>query len=472
MRRSAPQLELWHTLRSDESTRLAKIETFDQYLAYEGELFAAAERRLRSGVELPALSRFDSESPTSALAERPNWNRSYVLEASEPIGGAVLLHGLSDSPYSLRSVAQLLHSRGYTVIGPRLPGHGLYPGALAGVSWRDWRRVTDLAVEELERRLPAGTPRVLVGYSNGAGLALDWTIRDRLRPREEAATGPPRPERIVLLSPALAVSGAARFGPLLTTLGHLPTLEALAWQDVLPEYDPYKYNSFPVRAGTEIHRLIQAVEVGFQRLERQGRLDHLPPILTLQSAVDATVPPISSLERLYGRLHGAESELVLFDANRRSSVDTFLSSESRALLTLVDPETPLPFTATLVTNESRESDALVAITRRPDGGVTERKTLGVSWPEGIYSLSHVAIPFPPTDPVYGREQPGGLSLGGLEVKGERDVLVVPFSLLSRLRFNPFYGYLEERIVEFLDLPAAVASETALDREPDGVGIDS
>ena len=41
--------------------------------------------------------------------------------------------------------------------------------------------------------------------------------------------------------------------------------------------------------------------------------------------------------------------------------------------------------------------------------------LAQSWPQDVYSLSHVAVPFPPDDDLYGRE-PGvknryGISLG-------------------------------------------------------------
>ena len=46
-------------------------------------------------------------------------------------GGALLLHGLTDSPYSLRHVAELLAQQGYYALGLRLPGHGTFPAAIA-----------------------------------------------------------------------------------------------------------------------------------------------------------------------------------------------------------------------------------------------------------------------------------------------------------------------------------------------------
>jgi hypothetical protein len=77
------------------------------------------------------------------------------------------------------------------------------------------------------------------------------------------------------------------------------------------------------------------------------------------------------------------------------------------------------------------------------------RPLGLQWPAGVYSLSHVAVPFPADDWVYGRPPEGavghGVQLGLVEARGERDLLRVPASQLIRLRANPFWGYVEERI---------------------------
>jgi hypothetical protein len=71
----------------------------------------------------------------------------------------------------------------------------------------------------------------------------------------------------------------------------------------------------------------------------------------------------------------------------------------------------------------------------------------------VFSLSHVAIPFPTTDPVYGREEIAGLPrtirLGVLSPRGERAVLSVPSDTLMRLTCNPFFPYLSARIAEWM-----------------------
>jgi len=69
-------------------------------------------------------------------------------------------------------------------------------------------------------------------------------------------------------------------------------------------------------------------------------------------------------------------------------------------------------------------------------------------------LSHVALPFPLDDEVYGLE-PSELRsdfphLGRVKLLGEEGALILPPGLLQRLRSNPFYGYLESKIIESVD----------------------
>jgi len=100
-----------------------------------------------------------------------NWNRSFVLPVDKPAIGVLLIHGMSDSPYSLRSIGQLLHGHGAYVIGMRVPGHGQAPSGLVDVEWEDMAAAVRLAVGELQDKSP-GIPLYIVGYSNGGALAV------------------------------------------------------------------------------------------------------------------------------------------------------------------------------------------------------------------------------------------------------------------------------------------------------------
>ena len=75
-----------------------------------------------------------------------------------------------------------------------------------------------------------------------------------------------------------------------------------------------------------------------------------------------------------------------------------------------------------------------------------------SWPRGVISLSHVALPFPPDDPLYGAERPddsGQLYLGQLAIRGERGLMLLSSDWLLRLRHNPFYAVQEKRIIDWV-----------------------
>jgi len=83
-----------------------------------------------------------------------------------------------------------------------------------------------------------------------------------------------------------------------------------------------------------------------------------------------------------------------------------------------------------------------------------RTPLGLAWPADLFSLSHVAIPFSLDDPVYGAAKTGGgagpIRLGALSPRGERSVLTVPLDTLMRASYNPFFGYMADRVLAWID----------------------
>ncbi len=79
----------------------------------------------------------------------------------------------------------------------------------------------------------------------------------------------------------------------------------------------------------------------------------------------------------------------------------------------------------------------------------------------MISLSHVALPFPPNDPVYGQSEPNDtetIYLGQIPLQGERGLLLFSAEWLLRLRYNPFYDYVESRVVDWLS-PTRVQTDS-------------
>ncbi len=458
--RGGAKLEPWHRLKpgAEFTVRQAQeVHDLEAYFALEDRLFSEISETLgREVEEWPVLSRMDPASPTNPDSFPRNWNRSFLLEPDHGVAGALLLHGLSDSPYSLHAIAEHLQSRGVLCVGLRLPGHGGVPGGLTAVRMEDWRAAVRMAVREVRNRLAPSQPLILVGYSNGAALALDYTL-DALMDEDL-----PAPGRLVFFSPAFAVSRLAALARWQRLFSVLPGLEKLAWTDILPEYDPFKFNSFPLRAGEEIYRLTTDLERKLVLAEQNGSLGRLAPVLAFQSVVDATVPQNASLPRLYRRLEANGSRLVLFDVDREDRSSSFLTPEANRVLTEAEKGGPWSFDIGIVTNRSPDSDQVELRKIRAGSNAEEFEVedLELAWPRGVYSLSHVALPFPPDDPVYGvgPRWRDPFPLGRLDPRGERGALVVPLSLLMRLRYNPFFDVIPPMIDKFLgldDVPTAL-----------------
>ncbi|ETN73000.1 hypothetical protein NECAME_18566, partial [Necator americanus] len=147
--RKAP-LSLWHTyVPEDMHAHEIDHATWEEYIANENRLFDSVKKNVTD--KLPAeervpANRYFSGSPIYPGHFRTDWNRSYTLmPQGPPRGVAVMLHGLTDSPYSLRHIAQRYQKDGFAVVAVRLPGHGTVPSGLTEVTAEDWEAATRLA---------------------------------------------------------------------------------------------------------------------------------------------------------------------------------------------------------------------------------------------------------------------------------------------------------------------------------------
>ena len=445
--RSLPDLDFWHREDFADSV-VPELDDLDErswqeYLDHEALIFdALADALATAGSGLPSWNRYNGDRYRDSRPFLEQWNRSQLYTPEQPVGAALLAHGLSDGPYSMHALGSALFEQDLQVLNLRAPGHGTVPGALDGVSWRDFRAAYDLGVRTLAQSLPADQPLILAGYSNGSALAVDYTLR-ALRSEGELR----RPDLLILVSPAMRLPRLAALASVQKWMAELPGLEKLNWTDILPEYDPFKYNSFPLSAAQQIYRLTEQMQSALRRAPA-GELADFPPVLVFQSVVDATIPPASIVSGLVTSLRETPVELVLFDINRNSAVLPMLSGDGdRTLWNFVDSSASAHVDLTIVTNKDSSELAAIARRRAPGAGQWQEQDLGSAWPSDVYSLSHVALPFPPDDPLYGGiRSPWLIQPGQVQAKGERGLFVIPMDLLARQRFNPFYAYVEQRVV--------------------------
>jgi carboxylesterase len=199
-----------------------------------------------------------------------------VMPGAEPFfhsGGstaALLCHGFTGNPSSLRPWAEYLAAAGLTVSLPRLPGHGTTWQEMARTRWQDWYAEIDRAYEEL--RGQAGEIFVM-GLSMGATLALRLAEL-----RGDGIAG------LVLVNPSLTADNAlARLAPLFGRV--VPSVKGIG-SDIKKEgAHELAYDRIPGPAAASLASLWK------QTKQRLG--DVSQPVLAYYSSADHVVGPAS-----------------------------------------------------------------------------------------------------------------------------------------------------------------------------------
>ena len=170
-----------------------------------------------------------------------------------------------------------------------------------------------------------------------------------------------------------------------------------------------------------------------------------------------TVSTSAIVSALYAHLPANGSELVLFDVNRMAKFGPLLRASADTALRRIVPKGPQRYRLTIITNADDRSDKEIERVTEAGDGVEKSRPIGLSYPPGFYSLSHVALPFPISDALYGIEpdpsEDFGENLGTLAPRGERNVLIASLDSLLRASSNPFFPYMIDRIGEGIPVAA-------------------
>ena len=229
-----------------------------------------------------------------------------VMPGAEPFSapggphGALVLHGFTGCPQSMRSVAEAFAAAGFAVELPRLPGHGTSVDDLVETDWSDWSAAADAAYKELA----AGCERVVVaGLSMGGTLAL-WL-----------ATRHPEIAGLVLVNPAVGSlgDGAAMRAPLVELLNTGERLMAGISNDVAdPNATELAYDQTPI-AG--LVSLLDAIGELHPRLS-----DVACPVLLMVAPEDHVVPP-GAREALAATVSGPIENVTLDRSYHVATID-------------------------------------------------------------------------------------------------------------------------------------------------------
>jgi alpha-beta hydrolase superfamily lysophospholipase len=451
-----PDVDPWHTTRlNGEFTEDdERGMDFAGYMAQEAKLFDA-EREAIAAMPTDAPyyvgSRYDPNGPALRLAPGQPYNRSSRRTPSQVRGAALLIHGLSDSPYSVQNLGDVLLAQGFEVTILRLPGHGTLPSGMVHMHYDDWAAAMRVAARDISARLPRDLPFYIAGYSTGGSLALSYAL-DSIAPGADPSLR--APTRVLLFSAAVELVRAAALTRVLDLFAKLPfaAFEKVNWQSIGPEYDPYKFVSFPVNASRQVLVATRHLQRQLTDAEQAGRLTRLPSVVAFQSAVDSTTGTHGVTTTVFGRLKGAQHRLVLFDVNRHQRYDLVRRPASGSLVQQVTrgfADGTRGHTLVLLTNRARDTDEVEVREYAPGQRDPVVAAPGLSWPTHLVSVGHVSVPFPPDDPMYGYAPGSGAngvpSIGSWAVRGEEGAIVLPLGALGRLRANPFWPVIKQEL---------------------------
>ena len=100
--------------------------------------------------------RYAARSLSDPRGQTPDLNRTLERRPPQPRGAALLLHGLTDSPYSLPAGSEVPFQQGLSVLALRLPGHGAAPFGLLEATYADWTAAVRTGMRHLAATLDEG----------------------------------------------------------------------------------------------------------------------------------------------------------------------------------------------------------------------------------------------------------------------------------------------------------------------------
>lgn len=216
-----------------------------------------------------------------------------VLAGAEPWSapggphGALVIHGFTGSPQSMRGLAGAFAAAGFAVELPRLPGHGTTVDDMIATGWDDWAAAAEAAYDDLAGRTESV---VVVGLSMGGGLAALVAARH------------PEVAGLVCVNPAVEVGDAvAEFAREQITAG-TDRIQAIGGDIADPEGHEVAYDAAPLAPLVSFHEGTVALRGDLGRITC--------PVLIMTSPQDHVVPPANS-DLLAGGVTGPVERVAL-----------------------------------------------------------------------------------------------------------------------------------------------------------------
>ena len=235
-------------------------------------------------------------------------------ECGNPRGIALLVHGLSDTAFAMRDLAQVLASACYISRTVLLPGHGTRPGDLQTTRLIHWEKTLSYLVDQAATE---SDTVLLAGFSLGAVLTLSEALSNDLV------------DGLIALSPAyfLSTYHLARWTPYIRPFKK--------WIDRgLPD-DSMRYEAMPTRGVVET---VKAMQKMHKAIKNSPEIKI--PWLLAQSLDDAVTVPERNREFFFANARHPDSRSISFNSSStqaynqdpaRKTPDILISGKSETM---------------------------------------------------------------------------------------------------------------------------------------------
>lgn len=183
----------------------------------------------------------DQSSFETIIAANSPFELQPVQQTRSPKIGLLFIHGLFDSPFTMRELAVRFANQNMLCRSILLPGHGTKADDLMHITYHEWLNTMRYAIQSLSN---VTEKIVLVGYSTGAILSLYHALN------HQNIAG------LILIAPAIQIKFPTNY--LITGLSYVTQHNKPTWwlkKEV--EIDYTKYRSIPFNAVYQLTELVK-----------------------------------------------------------------------------------------------------------------------------------------------------------------------------------------------------------------------
>lgn len=337
------------------------------------------------------------------------WPPDQGCKKGGPRGIVVLIHGLSDTAFAMRDLADTFTKKCFEARALLLPGHGTRPADLMVVDHHDWLFHVAAALKQARAE---SSFVVVAGFSLGAALALTVAVQS-----------PGDVDAVIGLSPAYRI----RSNFLARQARWIGVFRP--WLDLGPREDFARYGAMPTKGIASTMAVLGILEA---RMRRQGVLR--TPWLVVQSEDDEVVDVAWNRQFFANHVGDSRSQFL----NYISTPPKYAGGDHLIWLPAADPTQRVVGISHLAVHISPKN---------PHYGES-----------GTYRNCG-SPPFRTEDQVRACKQAQQVWYG---VGGQSPP---PGEAGARATFNPHYADLEHRIDEFLERALIAAHERKISCKP-------